>query len=192
MYFIIVNHSEHKKKNKKFIELFVYAIIISLFVYFIKDFKILEIGKKTSTFSNWITIDYDSLIDKSILTHSGETVGEIIRKIPKYTDDFKGQIQQYLEPYSILCHDALLATTKPDTLPLINIISYYPEGSEQPAWASLFREGHYQIYYNRDLIRVFLKGGNPNIRFEKYHSIIRLPILDIINSKSTSIKTIEC
>ena len=179
------------KKNKKFLELFFYAIIISFFIYFIKDFKISEIGKKTSTLSNWITIDYDSLIDKSVFTHNGETVGEIIKEIPKHTDDFKGEVQQYLEPYSILCNDALLAVTKPDTLPLINIISYYPEGSEQPAWAALFREGHYQIYYNRNLIRVFLEGLNPSLSFKKYHSIIRLPILDIIKSKSTSIKTIE-
>jgi len=141
--------------------------------------------------SNWVTIDYSSMVNKSVITHNGETVGQIIQKIPQYTNDIKGLVQPYLEPYSILCHDVLLASTKPDTLPLINILSHYPEGSEQPAWVGLFREGHYQLYYNTHKIRVFLKGENAKDSFNKYHSIIRHPINDIINSKNSSIDFLE-
>jgi hypothetical protein len=141
--------------------------------------------------SNWITISYDKAIDKSILTHSGERVGNVIQKIPSYDDDFKGLVQQYLEPYSILCHDVLLYNIKPDTPPLINILAHYPIGSEQPAWVDLFREGHFQLYYDPHLIRIFLKGDNPENSFEKYQSVIRHPIQDLINSEHLSIKNIE-
>jgi len=141
--------------------------------------------------SNWITISYSSAVDKSILTHSGESVGNVIQKIPTYTDDFKGLVQQYLEPYSILCHDVLLYNIKPDTPPFVNILAHYPVGSEQPAWVDLFREGHFQLYYNPNLIRIFLKGDNPKNSFEKYQSIIRHPIQDLINSEHLSIKNIE-
>ena len=58
--------------------------------------------------SNWITISYGDLVDKGILTHNGESVGEIIYKIPQYDDEYKGLVKPYLEPFSILCHDGLL------------------------------------------------------------------------------------
>ena len=141
--------------------------------------------------SNWVTISYGSAVDKSTLTHSGERVGNVIQKIPSYDDDYKGLVQQYLEPYSILCHDVLLYNIKPDTPPLINILAHYPIGSEQPAWVDLFREGHFQLYYNPHLIRIFLKGDNPENSFEKYQSVIRHPIQDLINSEHLSIKNVE-
>ena len=141
--------------------------------------------------NDWVSISYGDLVNKSILTHSGETVEEVIRKIPQYTDDTKGLVQSYLEPYSILCHDVLLAYSQPDTMPLINIIDLYPVGSEQPAWASLFREGHYQLYYNDHIIRVFLKGRNSARSFEKYFSVIRHPLMDVINSSREKIERVE-
>ena len=141
--------------------------------------------------NNWITISYGNAVDKSTLTHSSERVGNVIQNIPSYDDDYKGLVQQYLEPYSILCHDVLLYNIKPDTPPLINILAHYPIGSEQPAWVDLFREGHFQLYYNPQLIRIFLKGDNPENSFEKYQSVIRHPIQDLINSEHLSIKNIE-
>jgi len=185
-----------KKQIKKFaIPAIIIAIVVAL-IWFNQDSKSqwTEPGKSIfsrAKSSNWVTIAYGGLVNKSILTHSGETVGEIIRKIPNYTDDLKGQVQKYLEPYSILCHDVLLSTIEPDTLPLVNIIVHYPEGSDQPAWVDLFREGHFQLYYNNHLIRVFLKGSDPSSSFEKYHSVIRHPIQDVINSKYTSIDNVE-
>lgn len=141
--------------------------------------------------SNWVTISYGNVVNKSTLTHSGESIGNVIQEIPSYDDDFKGLVQQYLEPYSILCHDVLLYNIKPDTPPLTNILAHYPIGSEQPAWVDLFREGHFQLYYNQHLIRIFLKGDNPENSFEKYQSVIRHPIQDLINSEHLSIKKIE-
>ncbi|MCK4829874.1 hypothetical protein KA005_79860, partial [bacterium] len=52
-------------------------------------------------------------------------------------------------------------------------------------------EGHFQLYYNTHLIRLFLKGSNQANSYEKYHSIIRHAIQDVIWSKNTSINNVE-
>ena len=132
--------------------------------------------------SNWVTLSYASLVNKSVITHSGKTVGDVIDDIPYYTDETKGLVQPYLEPFSILCHDALLIKSLPDTIPLINILNHYPIGSEQPVWAALFREGHYQLYYNSNLIRVFVKGKNANVYVENEY------IFSAIVGKKNNIK----
>ncbi len=188
--------SPSKHKNKFLIPGIIIVVIFSIIWFTTQDTKTQSPKSDKSIFSrvkssNWVTIDYSGLVNYSTITHSGETVGQIIRKIPTYTDDLKGQVQQYLEPYSILCHDVLLSSSQPDTLPLINILSHYPVGSEQPAWANLFREGHYQLYYNNHLIRVFIKGSNAEKSFNRYQSIIRHPIRDVLESKNTSIRNLE-
>ncbi|SVB91358.1 uncharacterized protein METZ01_LOCUS244212, partial [marine metagenome] len=71
------------------------------------------------------------------------------------------------------------------------ILAHYPIGSEQPAWVDLFREGHFQLYYNTHLIRIFIKGSNPKHSFEKHYSVIRHSIQDVINSAHTSINNLE-
>lgn len=177
-------------KRKVLISVFFMFLALILFAYLSIYTNVDSTISKTKP-SNWVTISYGSAVDKSTLTHSGERVGNVIQKIPSYDDDFKGLVQQYLEPYSILCHDVLLYNIKPDTPPLINILAHYPIGSEQPAWVDLFREGYFQLYYNSQLIRIFLKGDNPENSFEKYQSVIRLPIQDLINSKHLSIKNLE-
>lgn len=141
--------------------------------------------------SNWISISYGGLVDRTLFTHSGETVGAVISQIPQYDDEFKGLVQSFLEPFSILCHDVLLSINGPDTLPFINIVNHYPIGSEQPAWTALFREGHYQLYYSPTKIRVFLKGTNAKQSFEKNKSVIRHAIRDVINSDATKIDSVE-
>ena len=191
--------SSPMKSTKKFLKPGIIIICIAVLLWITIQFISQNTSKSGKSFfsqfksgsSNWVTINYSSLVNKSTITHNGETVGQIIQKIPQYTDDLKGLVQQYLEPYSVLCHDVLLTSIKQDTLPLINILSHYPEGTEQPAWVGLFREGHYQLYYNNHKIRVFLKGDNTKNSFNKFHSIIRHPIRDVINSKNTSIDFLE-
>lgn len=186
----------HKNQGNKYVIIAIIIAIVTTLIWFNQDY--INQGPKSisSTFSrakpsNWVTISYDGLVDKSTLTHSGKNVGAVIREIPKHTDDFKGLVQQYMEPYSILCHDVLLSIIKPDTPPLVNILAHYPIGSEEPAWVDLFREGHFQLYYNTHLIRIFLKGSNPENSFGEYHSVIKYPIQDVINSMHTSIKNVE-
>ncbi|MCK5127078.1 MAG: hypothetical protein KAR42_12565 [candidate division Zixibacteria bacterium] len=147
--------------------------------------------KPNSTYESWVTISYSGLIDRETLTHNGETVGAIISQIPHYEDEYKGLVQPYLEPFSILCHDVILSINGPDTLPLINILNHYPIGSAQPAWVALFREGHYQLYYNKKIIRVFIKGAYVSHSLERHQSVIRHAIRDVINSEHTAIEKIE-
>ena len=188
--FAIKKEVVKEMKRKVLISVFFMFLALALVSYQSISIDAGSIFSKTNP-SNWITISYGSAIDKSTLTHSGERVGNVIQNIPSYDDDFKGLVQQYLEPYSILCHDVLLYNIKPDTPPLINILAHYPIGSEQPAWVDLFREGHFQLYYNPHLIRIFLKGDNPENSFKKYQSVIRHPIQDLVNSEHLSIKNIE-
>ena len=141
--------------------------------------------------SSWISVFYGDLVDKNVFAHSGETVGAVIAQIPQYDDEFKGLVQPYLEPYSILCHDVLLAVNGPDTLPFVNVVSHYPVGSEQPAWAALFREGHYQLYYSPTKIRLFLKGNSAQRGFDNNKSVVRHAINDVISSEATEVDTVE-
>ena len=143
------------------------------------------------TSSNWITISYAGLVDGSVLTHSGETVSKVIQKIPSYEDALRGLVQQYLEPYSFLCNDVVYSISEVDSIPLVNITSYYPVGTLQPAWASLFRQGHYQLYFNPHLIRIFLKGTNSQQSFYKHRSVVRHAILEVLQRQSSSIERLE-
>jgi hypothetical protein len=177
--------------NKKLILLFITAITLIVISWFIiSPAKRVSLISKIKS-SNWVTISYSGLIDYSVLTHSGETVREVINKIPDYSDEIKGLVQPYLEPYSELCHQVLLASTNNDNVNLINILDNYPIGSNQPAWVSLFREGHYQLYYNKKIIRIFIKGKNPELSYNQNYSVIRHPINDILASESTNIQKIE-
>jgi len=186
----------HKNQGIKYVIIGIIIAIVFALIWFNQNPTNQGSKPSSSTFSkiqpsNWVTISYDGLIDRSTLTHSGKNVGAVIFEIPNHSDEFKGLVQEYLEPYSILCHDVLLSITKPDISPLINILAHYPIGSEEPAWVDLFREGHFQLYCNNHLIRIFLKGSDPEDSFEKYHSVIRFPIQDVINSMHTSIDNVE-
>ncbi len=183
--------SSLKKKNYKYIFIGISLILMVALFWFLSKSESGDSIISHFKSANWVTISYSGLVDKSVLTHSGETIGEVINKIPNYTNDIKGLVQPYLEPYSVLCHKVLLASTKPDTIPLINIINHYPIGSEQPVWVALFREGHYQLYYNSHLIRVFVKGSKPEASYQKHYSVIRHPIRDVINSNNIDITNIE-
>jgi len=184
----------HKKKiNKNLIIGTVLIIIFTLFI--INTFtKSVSSNSFTNVFSslktsNWITISYDQFVDKSIITHSGNSIAEVIRDITTYTDD-KGLVQEYLEPYSKLCNN-YIQKNDVASVQLRNILDHYPIGSEQPAWVDLFREGHFQIYYNNSLIRLFLKGSDPIGSFNEFQSVVRHPINDITHSNDMSIKNIE-
>lgn len=204
-------HNLQKKKfssHKKLIFGAVIAIAIVIFTLFYQNNQsritsdIRPIAPKTITndirpispkaqLNNWISISYGGLVDKTLLTHSGETVGTVISQIPQYDDESKGLVQPYLEPFSILCHDVLLSIKGPDTMPLVNIVNHFPIGSEQPAWVALFREGHYQLYYSSTKIRVFLKGTNTKQSFEESKSVIRHAIMAVSNSNATKIDSVE-
>jgi len=192
-------HNLPKKKSSKYIKLIWVAAIVAAIVIFTLLYQNNPSGTinsirpiaSQSPPKNWISISYGGLVDRTLLTHTGETVGAVISQIPQDEDEFKGLVQPYLEPFSILCHDILLSINGPDSIPFINIVNHYPIGSEQPAWVALFREGHYQLYHSPNKIRVFLKGTDANRSFEENKSVIRHAIMDVINSDATKIDSLE-
>jgi hypothetical protein len=68
-------------KRKVLISAFFILFTITLISYQSISIDAGSIFSKTNP-SNWITISYGKAIDKSILTHSGERVGNVIQKIP--------------------------------------------------------------------------------------------------------------
>ena len=139
----------------------------------------------------YISYNYESLIERYTLTHNGETIEEVL-KLLNNNYLVHGLLQPYLEPFSYLLNDAL-STINEDKADFKNIVSHFPEGSAQPAWVALFREGHYQIFYNNSVIRVFLKNEK-NIKSNKlsdnHKTVIRHPLLDL-TTKYKDIKNIE-
>lgn len=173
-----------KKKRRNLTGILVVGIVlIGLLICFL-------VSRRPST-ENWVTIDYGGLVEGGVLTHSGETVAEVIKKIPDYTPEIRGLVQPYLEPFSLLCHDVLLYTNGPDTLPLVNILAHYPVGARQPAWAAISREGRFQVYYNSKTIRVFLKGASPEDAIEEHLGEVRHAIIDVKDRHAATLDKIE-
>ncbi|ADQ14486.1 hypothetical protein [Halanaerobium hydrogeniformans] len=137
-----------------------------------------------------IQITYKEQIPGSTITHSGETIEEVLGNKESLSDNEKALLQEYLEKYSSLLKNQLVENTDIEE-DYTNIIEHYPVENREPAWVDLFREGRFQLYYNSDLIRVFVQGSNPKEDFEKHKSIIRFPIRSVINSDDTEIKEIE-
>ena len=128
-------------------------------------------------------ISYREQIPGNTITHSGETISDVLGNKKSLNVFEKSLLQEYLERYSSLLNEQLKEAAAAETL--TNIVDHYPEESKQPAWVDLFREGRFQLYYNSSLIRVFVKGDNPKKDFEKYKSILRFPIRSVINSDNT-------
>ncbi len=127
--------------------------------------------------SQWIRISYNDLINKETITHSGQTIGVLL---DKRSDSVFSDVQPYLEPFSFVCNDIVASAKSDDKVPFFNIVAEYQTGSRQPAWAALFREGHYQLFVGNGKARLFLKGKNPSDLFIQYYSVIRHPLKEAL------------
>ena len=72
--------SSPKKKNFKYLFFGISIIVIVALIWFFNNSKSGNSIISHFKSANWVTISYSSLVDNSVLTHSGETVGEIIEK----------------------------------------------------------------------------------------------------------------
>jgi len=145
--------------------------------------------------SQWVKISYDDLVDKETITHSGQNIGVLLDKIsksnpPQHAGIF-AELQPYLEPFNFICNDIVVSTKSGDVLPQLNIVADYPVGSRQPAWAALFREGHYQLFVGDRKAKLFLKGKNPMDLFNGYYSVIRHPLREALATTGTDKLTLE-
>lgn len=133
--------------------------------------------------ARWISISYRRLLNTSLITHSGRTVGELLA-VPADTraSDPTADLQPHLEPLSFVCSDLVTAHRPLDEMPYVNAVAGYPPGSAQPAWAALFREGLYQLFVNDKRARLFLKGTDPGRLLEQHRSVVRHALLAALDS----------
>ena len=134
--------------------------------------------------SQWVRISYDDLVDKETITHGGQTIGVLLNKIsnspPPHPEGIFAELQPYLEPFSFICNDIVDSTKSGDVMPHLDVVADYPAGSRQPAWAALFREGHYQLFIGDGKARLFLKGKSPVNLFNRHYSVIRHPLREAL------------
>ncbi|MBP7147415.1 MAG: hypothetical protein KBD01_07705 [Acidobacteria bacterium] len=121
----------------------------------------------------WLDIDYGTLVDRRELSHSGETVGQLLRALggrPVPAGDARPEdrrahvlLEPLLEPYAFVLPDALDAIGPVPDPPLVEIGALYPPGSAEPAWADLLRSRRFVVESDgRGRVRVFAPwSGDP-------------------------------
>ncbi len=125
----------------------------------------------------WVRISYDDLIDKGIITHSGQTIGSLLDRISGLNTspplEILSNLQPFLEPFSFVCNEVVAAARPYGMTPYLNVTADYPAGSRQPAWAALFREGRYQLFVSDKKARLFLRGKNAATLLSQYYGVVR-------------------
>lgn len=99
--------------------------------------------------SDWRVVDYSALVDGRQLSHSGEPVAALLKKLDGRPLPPPGQrpadltahilLDPLLEHYAFVISDALDALSAPTDPPLVEIGGLWPSGAPQPAWAELLR-----------------------------------------------------
>jgi len=140
-------------------------------------------------------IKYTDLVDRTTITHSGQTVGSLLEEIDKPNatspERIYSELQPYLEPFSFVCNDVVSAARPSEQMPYVNAVADYPAGSRQPGWAALFREGHFQLYVGDGKARLFLKGENPARLLDLQKSVIRHPLREMLDAAGTAKMSVE-
>ena len=157
--------------------------------------------------ARWISADYHDLVDRDFITHSKWTVGQLLSGTPAPSplDPLLGErtttgqraaasnpppvdspnaradLQPQLEPFSFILNDLVNADQPPKGLPYVNAVADYAPGSAQPAWAALFREGHYQLFVGENDARLFLKGNRPEGLLRQDHDVVRHALLEALD-----------
>lgn len=97
----------------------------------------------------WIRVDYGPLVDRRQLSHSGESVGALLRRLGGRPLPSPGErpadlaayrlLEPILEPYGFLLPDVLDSLASAPDPPLVEVGWLYQPGAPQPAWADLLR-----------------------------------------------------
>ncbi len=98
---------------------------------------------------DWRAVDYSTLVDGRRLSHSGEPVAALLKKLAgrplpapgEGRDDTTAHIllDPLLEPYAFVLPDALDALNPPADPPFVEVGSLWQPGEAQPAWVELLR-----------------------------------------------------
>ena len=112
-------------------------------------------GVATAQTKEWIEIDYGALVDRRELSHSGESVGELLDRLGGRSLPAPGErpadrlahtlLDPLLEPYGFVLQDALDGLSPVADPPLIEVGSLWSPGQSQPAWVELLRARHFLV-----------------------------------------------
>jgi hypothetical protein len=105
--------------------------------------------------SGWHRIDYSELVDMRQLSHSGESVEILLRKLEGRPFPPAGErpadrlahllLDPLLEPYAFVLPDVADALAPAADPPLVEVGSLWHPGEAQPAWAELLRARRYVV-----------------------------------------------
>ncbi len=163
---------------------------------FIPILLLVTIGGAIALFSNLeaerearatVRLDYAraSALDLSVITHSGETVGQVLQTLRSqpHDDGLRGLLQPYLEPMSAVISEHVVRT---DTFlvwtdlatSLLQAGTDRGNGGEnsRPAWADILFEGRFRILFTGDAVRVYLPGSSTGEALRAYKHLVRYPI----------------
>lgn len=115
--------------------------------------------------TEWAEVDYADLLDLRQLSHSGESVGELLRRLggrpmssqPDRSEEraLHSLLDPLVEPYAFVLPDALDSVTRAE--PSVEVGWLYRPGEPQPAWAELLRSRRYVVESDgRGSLRLFL------------------------------------
>lgn len=109
----------------------------------------------TEPAASWLRVDYSELVDRRQLSHSGESVGELLRRLDgrqfptagQRPADLRGHrlLDPLLEPYAFVLPDALDAQGPLHERPFVEVGSLWSPGERQPAWVELLRARRYVV-----------------------------------------------
>ena len=116
---------------------------------------------------DWVQIDYSALVDRRRLSHSGESIGTLLkalegRPVPPPGErpaDLKAHmlLDPLLEPYAFVLPDALDSLLSAPQPPMVEVGGLWQPGETQPAWAELLRSRHFLVESNGEgRLRLFL------------------------------------
>ncbi|RYD85493.1 MAG: hypothetical protein EOP84_02330 [Verrucomicrobiaceae bacterium] len=106
-----------------------------------------------------LEVSYRDMLNTALYTHSGTTVGKALQD----PDRYRAQLQPFVAPMSYLLPNVIDAELGLPKTPQQNVLSAYPPGSEQPAWAAILREGRIQVTTDyAGHARVYLQTDDPS------------------------------
>jgi len=97
--------------------------------------------------SDWIPVSYADLIDRRELSHSGDSVGELLDRLATRPEDptTLALLDPLLEPYAFVLQDALDTRSAAPMPPMVEIGYLWLPGESQPAWNELLRARRYLV-----------------------------------------------
>lgn len=103
----------------------------------------------------WVEIDYRAIVNGRSLTHSGESVADVLRSLGGRPLPPPGErpadalayrlLDPWLEPYAFVLSDALDSLGPAPDPPMVEPGYLYAPGARQPAWAELLRSRRFVV-----------------------------------------------